>query len=153
MERAVRHASRDHLLDVDTGARGDLRRRGGPAGGRVELPAQPVHPQGQLLELARDADRPAMVSEVALDRAGDAWHGVGGEGGPTRGVKALDGSDEREAGHLLEVLERLGAALVAAGELPSERQEALDQHVAIMASPRRRNAANNSRSCVRPIDT
>jgi hypothetical protein len=38
---------------------------------------------------------------------------------------------------LLEVLERLGAALVSAGELPSQRQETLDQCVAIAASPRR----------------
>ena len=42
----------------------------------------------------------------------------------------LDRLDEPDARHLHEVVERLVAALVAAGELPGEREETLDEIVA-----------------------
>ena len=47
-----------------------------------------------------------------------------------RAVVAVDRLDEREARHLLEILERLTASNVAAGEAASEWDIALDRRVA-----------------------
>src|SRR5207247_7512228 len=86
--------------------------------------------QRQLLEVARDADRPRAVAEVALDLAEDRRHRVAGERNLAVGVEAVDRLDEAERRDLDEVVERLLGALVAASQLTRERQEALDERVA-----------------------
>ena len=48
---------------------------------------------------------------------------------PRVGVEAVDRLDERKAGHLLEVLERLRGAPVAAGEAAGEREVSRDERV------------------------
>ena len=140
--RASRHAApgrprapRSTVLDADPRALGDLRRRRGRAGrGGCRL-VEPLDAHRELLELARHADRPAAVAVVALERTGDGRHRVGAERHVARGIEALDGLDERQAGDLLEVLERLGAAPVAASQAARQRQEPLDQRVAVAAAP------------------
>ena len=84
----------------------------------------------QLLQVARDADRPALVAEVALELAEDRRHGEGRERGLARRVEAVDRLEQAERGDLDEVVELLAAALVAPRELAGERQEALDQRLA-----------------------
>ena len=92
---------------------------------------RPVDLQRELLQVARDAHRPRPVAEVALDLAEDGRHGVAREGDLALEVEALDGVDEAQAGDLEEVVEGLVGALVAARELAGERQEALDERVAV----------------------
>ena len=108
-----------------------------------ERPSRPVrrsmapgHRRVQLLERARHADRPALVAEVALDLADDVRRGVGGERDLALELEAVDRLDQADRAHLLDVLERLAAAGVAARERAHQRQVALDQLLA-----RRRVAA------------
>ena len=86
--------------------------------------------QRELLQVARHADRPRAVAEVALELAEDRRHGVARERDLARGVEAVDRLDQAERGDLDEVVERLVGALVAAGELAGERQEALGELLA-----------------------
>ena len=130
MQGAVGLARLEHILGIDAGVLGDLGCGGRGAGRPGELLTHPLDAHGELLEVARHAQRPAVVAEVALDRADDARYRVGREGGLAAGVEAVDRLDEREACHLLEVLERLGAASVTAGQAAREREVAFDQQVA-----------------------
>ena len=84
----------------------------------------------ELLQVARDAHRPALVAEVALELAEDRRDGERGERGLARRVEAVDRLEQPERGDLDQVVERLAAALVAARELARERQEALDELLA-----------------------
>jgi hypothetical protein len=67
---------------------------------------------------------------VALQLADYRRHGEAREGVPARRVVAVDRLDEPHARDLEQVLERLAAALVAAGQLPRQRQVAPDQRLA-----------------------
>ena len=86
--------------------------------------------QRELLQVARHADRPGAVAEVALDLAEDRRDRVGGERDLALGVEAVDRLDQADRRDLEEVVERLARALVAAGELARQRQEALDELLA-----------------------
>ena len=81
----------------------------------------------QLLQRARHADGPALVAEVALDLADHVGRGVGGERHLAVQLEAVDRLDQADRAHLLDVLQRLAAAGVAAGQRAHERQVALDQ--------------------------
>jgi len=130
----LRLARLDHLLDADAGLPGDLCRGRGLAGhGRGGI-AELLDAHGELLELAWDAHRPAVVAVVALERARDRGDRVRAERHVARGIEALDGADERKAGDLLEVLERLRPAPVPARQAPRERQEAFEHGVAVAAA-------------------
>ena len=96
-----------------------------------ELGDRAVDLQRELLQVARDAHRPGAVAEVALDLAEDGRHRVAGERDLALEVEAVDRLDQAEARDLEEVVEGLLGALVAAGELARERQEALDEHLAV----------------------
>ena len=87
--------------------------------------------QRELLQVARHAHRPGAVAEVALDLAEDRRDGVAGERDLALEVEAVDRLDEAQRGDLQEVVERLLRALVAARELARERQEALDERLAV----------------------
>jgi hypothetical protein len=87
--------------------------------------------QRELVQVARNADRPRVVAEVAFDLAQDGRHRIARERDPALGVEPIDRLDESQAGDLEEVVEGLLSPLVAGGELARERQEALDQHVAV----------------------
>ena len=79
----------------------------------------------ELLQVARHAHRPALVAEVALELAEDRRHGERRERRLARRVEAVDRLEQAERGDLDQVVELLPAALVAAGELPRQREEAL----------------------------
>ena len=97
----------------------------------VEVGDRAVDLQRQVLEVARNADRPRAVAEVALDLAEDGRHRVAGERDPALEVEAVDRVEQAQAGDLEEVVEGLVGALVAACELARERQEALDERLAV----------------------
>ena len=91
-------------------------------GGRAER-------QPQLLQPARDPDRPALVPEVPLDLADDRRGGVRGELDAAVEVEAVDRLDQADRADLDEVVERLAAAGEPAGEVLDERQVQPDQLV------------------------
>ena len=96
-----------------------------------QLGDRAVDLQRELLQVARHAHRPRAVAEVALDLAEDGRHRVARERDLALEVEAVDRLDQAEAGDLEEVVEGLLGALVAARELARERQEALDEHLAV----------------------
>ena len=126
----------EHLLGGHADRLGDLDRRRRAAELAAHLVADAVDLDGELLQVARHAHGPALVAEVALELAEDRRDRERGERGLALRVEAVDRLQQAERGDLHEVVERLAAALVAAGELAGERQEALDERVA-----RRRIAA------------
>jgi len=71
-----------------------------------------------------------VVAVVALQLAGDRRDGERRELAAALGVEAVDRAEQPDAGDLDEVVERLGAAVVAPGQAAGEREEALDELVA-----------------------
>ena len=120
----------EHLLERDAQALGDLGGRRGAAQLARELLAERLELDGQLLQVARDAHRPALVAEVTLELAEDGRDGEARERGLAARVEAVDRLQQAERRDLDEVVERLAAALVAARELARERQEALHERLA-----------------------
>ena len=120
----------EHLLGRGAEALGDLARRRRAAELAAHVLAHAVDLDGELLEVARHAHRPALVTKVTLELAEDGGDGERGERRLARGVEALDGLQQPERGDLDQVVERLAGALVAARKLARERQEALDQRLA-----------------------
>ena len=106
----------------------------------------------ELLQVARHAHRPALVAEVALELAEDGRDGEARERGLAARVEAVDRLQQPERGDLDQVVERLAAALVAAGELARERQEALHELLAreLVAARGRARAARDRRACAPP---
>ena len=84
----------------------------------------------QLLHAARHAHRPGLVAEVALDLAEHRRRRVGREAHLAVEVEAVDRLHDPDAGDLHEVVERLAAAGVAAGQRARQRQHLLRQLVA-----------------------
>src|SRR3954452_4854702 len=83
--------------------------------------------RAELLDVARDAQHPTAVAEVALQLAGDRRHGERREPHVARDVEAVDGLQQAERRDLLEVVQRLALAGVATGEAPRERQHPLGE--------------------------
>ena len=81
----------------------------------------------ELLEAARNAHRPALVAEVALDLADDVRRRVGRQLDSAVDVEAVDRLDQADAADLDEIVELLAAIGVAAGERADEGQVLLDQ--------------------------
>src|SRR5262249_38905956 len=92
-----------------------------------ELLAHALEFEGELLQVARYADRPALVAEVALELTEDRRDREARERGLAARVEAVDRLQQAERGDLLEVVELLAAPLVAARELARERQEPLHE--------------------------
>src|SRR5436190_6480024 len=84
----------------------------------------------ELLEPARDAHRPALVAEVALDLADDVRRRVRGQLDAAVDVEAVDRLDQPDRPDLDEVVELFAPVRVAPGERPDERHVLLDQLVA-----------------------
>ncbi len=118
------------LLVRQPGRRGHLRRgRAAPELGGERL-AHALDRRRRVAHVARDADRPRAVAEVAPELAEDGRHGEGAERRAALGVEAVDRIHEADARHLLEILERLARARVPAREHEGEAHVALDEPVA-----------------------
>jgi hypothetical protein len=128
---AERAAGLEHRLAHGADGVGDLVDGRRPAQLRRQTLAGPLDPETELLQIARDADGPRLVAEMALELPEDRRHGVARERDAARAVEAVDGVDEPEAGDLVEVVERLVRVRVARRELAGQRQEAPDDHVAV----------------------
>ena len=132
-ERGVRAAGLErlqHELLLDARRLGELgdRRRPAELDGLVldDLRELDV----ELLEPARDAHRPALVAEVALDLADDVRGRVGRQLDAAVDVEAVDRLDQADAADLDEIVELLAAVGVAPGERADEREVLLDQLLA-----------------------
>jgi hypothetical protein len=91
-----------------------------------------------LLQIARWPDGPARVAKVTAHLSGDGrpciareWHAAGW-------VIAINRLEEANAGHLQEVIERLLRLQVLAGDVPCQREVALDELLAQQRVTRRR---------------
>ena len=92
-----------------------------------EAIARDRQPRAELLDVARDADHPATVTEVALDLTCDGRHGERGEAHLAVEVEPLDRLHQAERSDLLEVVQGLALVGVATGQRSGERQRPLDQ--------------------------
>ena len=81
----------------------------------------------ELLEPARDAHRPALVAEVALDLADDVRRRVGRELDAAVDVEPVDRLDQPDRADLDEVIELLAAIGIPSRERAHERHVPLDQ--------------------------
>ena len=95
-----------------------------------QLAAGVLDLQGELLEPAGNPQRPRGVAEMPPQLTQDRRHREAAECGSAVGIEAVDRLQEADAGDLLEVLDRLLGAPVAAGEAAGERQIALEHPVA-----------------------
>src|SRR3954470_24287900 len=128
--RAGGLARLQHLLLRGADPLRDLARGGGAAELAAHVLADAVDLDRELLQVARYADGPALVTEMTLELAEDGRDRERRERCLSCGVEALDRLQQSQRGDLDQVVERLSGALVAAGELPRERQEALDERLA-----------------------
>src|SRR3954470_3493216 len=83
--------------------------------------------RAQLLDVARDAEHPAAVAEVALELARDRRNRERREAHVARDVEAVDRLQQSQRRDLLEVVERLALAGVATRETARERQHSLGE--------------------------
>src|SRR3954447_5908741 len=120
----------EHALEAEVGVVGELLRRRRAAVARGELLDRARQREHALLVAAGYLHRPRVVAVVALELADDRRDRVRGELAAALRVEALDGAQQADARDLDEVVERLRAAAVAAGEAAGERHEALDELVA-----------------------
>jgi hypothetical protein len=72
-------------------------------------------------------ERPALVTEVALQLPEDRRNGIAEEGRAAVRLEPVDGLDEADARYLHEVLVGLVGVRVARSELARERDESLDE--------------------------
>jgi hypothetical protein len=90
--------------------------------------------------------RPGAVAEVALDLAENRRHRKGRESELAVDVEAVDRLDQAHRRDLQQIIERLTRASVAQRHRACQRQEPLDQHIAIMRVAVRREALEQ-RAC------
>jgi hypothetical protein len=128
--RPQRPARLGDLRLVQPGRAGQLLHAGGPA----ELA---LHPLGRtfdrerlLEQVARRADAPAVVAEVAAHLAGHRRERVAGERRAMIGVEPVDGLQEPDARDLEEVVEAVAAVGVATRDEAGEAQVAADELLA-----------------------
>ena len=135
--RPVRGARAQRVQDaVQVHARllGDL--------GGARRPAQPaqqrlgggVHGRPVVLQAARHPDRPRLVAEVAADLPEHRRRRERAEVDAAVRVEAVGGADQRDHAHLGQVLQRLAAVGVPAGERLHEADVVQDQLLALGVS-------------------
>src|SRR4051812_48458297 len=83
--------------------------------------------RGELLLASRDADRRRAIAQVTAQLALDRGRGVRGERDASACVEASSRGDEPDRSHLHEIVQRLAASGVAAGERTHERQMPVDE--------------------------
>src|SRR4051794_36073865 len=80
--------------------------------------------------MARHTHAPAIVAAVTLECAGDGRDRVGVERHPPIGIEAFQGTQQRQAGNLEQVVEWLRRAPELVSEAASERHHLLEQLIA-----------------------
>jgi len=81
-----------------------------------------------FLQAAVHVHGPGPVPEVPADLAEDGRSRVRGELEAATGVEPVDGLDQADRPGLEQVVERLAAAVVPAGDVADQRQVPLDEH-------------------------
>lgn len=125
----------EHLVNAHARRLRELGRGRGPAEPLREHADQRVEVQVELLEPARDAQRPAPVPEMTAQLAPDRRHRERAERRTPLRLEALDRLEQPEQRHLGEVLERLTATCEPADQRPREPRVLLDQPVPQLARP------------------
>ena len=120
----------EHRLLLDAGGFRQLGDRRGASVLDGEILDQLRELHVQLLEAPRDAYRPALVAEVALDLADDVRGRVGRQLDAAVEVEAVDRLDQPDTADLDEIVELLAAVAVAPGQRADEREVLLDQLLA-----------------------
>ena len=128
--RAARLHRLEDLLVADADRLGQLAGRRRAIELLREARQRALDAQRDLLDAARRAHHPRLIAEVSLELAGDRRDREGAERVAAGRVVAIDRLHQRDRRDLDEVLQRLAATLVATGQRPRERQEALDQQCA-----------------------
>ena len=128
-DMALKQPSAASAVEISSGSTPRAVRRLGPRRGPAEVLGQlrlgGGHGPAQLLDPPGRPDAPAVVAEVPLDLTGDGGHGVGQEPGPLADLEPVDGLDQAEQGHLLEVVGVDATAAVAVGD--GEGRAAVEQ--------------------------
>src|SRR5204863_2460036 len=83
----------------------------------------------QFLGATRNANRPGLVAEVTLQLPVDGRRREGGELETPLEIEPFDGLEHADERDLHEVVERLAAVRVTAGEVGRERPVGLDELV------------------------
>src|SRR5215510_7692643 len=83
-----------------------------------------------FLQRPLDMHLPALIPEVALDLAADAWQGVTRKAGAGRGIVVVDGLDQSDVPDLQQVLVRFRAVLEAPNTGPDKRPVPVNEHFA-----------------------
>jgi hypothetical protein len=119
-----------YALHVGVQDRGELldRRRAARPHGLV--PDRLLRRLPELLQATRDAHRPALVAEVALDLPEDVRRSVSRELYVPVHVEAVYGLDQADGGHLHQVVHGLAAACELAGKELGEGELLLDHPLA-----------------------
>ena len=115
-----------HVVALDLQLLGELGDRGLVVQRLAEVRGGGPHRQDELLDGARRPYSPAVVAEVLLDVTGDGGRGVGREGAPAARFEPSYGLDQRQQGHLFEVLDVDAPALVAVRD--PQGQALVEQH-------------------------
>ena len=101
----------------------------------LEVVGYALHADRELLQLARHAQRPAPIAEMALELAQYRRHGERRERCRPGWIETVDRLQQTERGHLHEVFERLAAPRIAARELPRKGQEPVHERLLRRAIP------------------
>src|SRR5206468_11989751 len=94
-----------------------------------------VHPGLDLLQTAREFDRPRIVPEVVPDAAADRRYGVRPEVRVVARPVVAYGSDQVLDGDLLEIFVVDSATAEAAGQRPGERKAGDDRFFEEVGAP------------------
>src|SRR3954471_11071863 len=114
---------------------GELGDRGRSSELHRQLLDEPGQLHVQLLQPARHAHRPALVTEVALDLADDVRRRVCRQLDAAIQVEAVDRLDQPDRADLDEIFELLAAVRVAPRQRAHERHVLLDQLLASLQVP------------------
>ena len=90
-----------------------------------------------FFDAARHFDRPTEITEVPADFAEHGRHGERQEIRALVDVEAVDRIDQAQPGGLNKIVERFTPASVSAGDVVGNRQEALDNPLALALTSER----------------
>ena len=120
----------EHLLDADPHVVRDLGRSRRAPELVNEAIGRAADARRQLLQVARNPHRPALVAEIALQLSRDRRHSERRERVTACGVEPVDGLQQAHGRDLNEVLQRLAATVVTPRQPRGQWEKPLHQRVA-----------------------